>query len=163
MTTARVGIVLLLGVSVAQGIVQGADLPDVVASNFDGSGRAHGWMSRAGFLALHFGMVGLLGALFLVLPVLLVRLPPQLVNLPNRDYWLAPERRVQTMERLASDLDRFGLATVAFLVWVMDTVIRANLSAEPRLGDAFVWVLGAYLVFAGWWTVRIFRRHRVPA
>jgi hypothetical protein len=77
MTPARVGIVLLLGVSVARGVVQGTHLPDVVASK-----------------------------------------------------WLAPERWAQTAARLAGDLDDFGLATTAFV---------------------------------GWWTVRIVRRHRLPA
>jgi hypothetical protein len=45
----------------------------------------------------------------------------------------------------------------------VDAVRRANLAAEPRLSDAFVWLLGVYLAFVGWWTVRIVRRHRIPA
>jgi uncharacterized membrane protein len=54
----------------------------------------------------------------LVPQVLFLILPVNLINMPNRDYWLAPERRDATVDRLSS----FG----ALLFGVILLVIQAG-------------------------------------
>src|SRR5271156_6894280 len=84
--------------------VSGAALPDMVASHFGPSGTANGFMARASYV--HFMLV-LIVALPLslgLLPGLLVGLPGVRINLPNRDYWLAPSRRAATIAALQLQL-----------------------------------------------------------
>src|SRR5260370_42208321 len=72
-------------------------LPPRVASHFGGAGRANAWMTRDGYLLFTLGFATLL-PLFIVAS--LAGLPPLTsrgVKLPNRDYWLPPPRRVDTL------------------------------------------------------------------
>ena len=51
-----------------------------------------------------------IAALFIGIPRLLKSTPASLINLPNKSYWLAPERREETMDRLASSFEALGMA-----------------------------------------------------
>lgn len=137
-------------------------LPDTVASHFDGAGRPNGWAPKGAFLALYAAVVALMAGLFLIVPVLLVRLPVALINLPNKDYWLAPERRQQTWAAIQVHLLTLGNATVALVLIVFQLAIRANLSQSPTLSPAIWILLAAFLGFAVTWTVRFFRAFRLP-
>jgi hypothetical protein len=77
-----------------------SQLPDHVATHFNGSGEPNGWMSRPA--NQRFMLVfGFAFPLFVVLLCYLARfLSSGLVNLPRRDYWLAPERRKGTSDYL---------------------------------------------------------------
>src|SRR4051812_2843603 len=68
-------------------------LPVRLASHFDISGQPNGYQARGGFALTSISLQLFLIALFTSLPWLLQRLPNQLINMPNRDYWLAPQRR----------------------------------------------------------------------
>ena len=69
-----------------------SQLPAVVASHFDAHGTANGWQTKQAFFSV-FVAVTLLGAvLVFVLPALIAIVPRQFINLPNKDYWLSPER-----------------------------------------------------------------------
>jgi hypothetical protein len=83
--------------------------------------------------------------LLLVLPALLRRVPTQLINLPNRDYWLAPERRAASLDRVGSWLSWFALATGALLCFVVELTIRANLEQGALQVGALLAGLGVYL------------------
>ena len=61
-------------------------LPDVVASHFNARGAANGWQPKSAFFTVFVG-VGVLAALFgFVIPQIIFALPPQLINLPNKEY-----------------------------------------------------------------------------
>jgi hypothetical protein len=71
------------------------DLPPLVASHFDGAGRANAFMARSSYTKFVLGMsVGLPIAMVTLLT--LVYSNARDMKLPNRDYWLAPERIAQT-------------------------------------------------------------------
>src|SRR6185503_5032974 len=75
-------------------------LPDRVATHFDGSGRSNGWMSRS----FHLWFTLVLGLAFpLIVAVILFFarfLPDNFLNIPRRDYWLSAERRADTFTYL---------------------------------------------------------------
>src|SRR5687768_10431534 len=77
-----------------------SQLPARVATHFDFQGHPNGWMSRSG----HLTFMWILGTILPLLPVVILyltrSLPPGLINVPNRDYWLAPERRQETLAYL---------------------------------------------------------------
>ncbi len=157
---------LLLVLFVLFGLIEWAAaysrLPDVMATNFGGSGWPGGWMSKpAASWTMNLMMAGAAG--IFMLPGWLLRLTPTgMMNLPNRDYWLAPERRAATVRRLETRVWQMGLLTVVFLVFVNHLLIAANLLPEPRLSAAFLPVFVSYMTLVGVWTVGLMLAFRRP-
>ena len=115
-------------------------LPDRVATHFDGSGQPNGWMSRSTHLlftlALGFGV-----PLFVVAILFVVRfLPDSLINIPHRDYWLAAERRAETFAWLFRHSLWFACIGVSFITGVQYLIVRAN--AQPPAQLSAPWLLG---------------------
>lgn len=153
---------VLTALGTAQVLYYARRLPERVASHFDGAGRPDGWMPRGTYLALEVALLAFLLAIFLGLPRLLHRVPPSLINLPNRDHWLAPERRSETLRALARSMAGLGAGTVAFLLFVFELSHRANLAPGGRLSSAIWAGLGLFLALTVVWLVALHRRFHVP-
>jgi hypothetical protein len=104
-------------------------------------------MSRRALVGLYLGLVASLTALFCGLSWLIGRIPIRMINLPRRDYWLAPERRARTLAWIASWGCCFGAATLAFTMFVMRSVALANRHSVPRLGDDVSRLVVLFVVF----------------
>jgi hypothetical protein len=90
--------------------------------------------------------------------------PVSLINLPNKDYWLAPERKEESLRFLEREMEWIGVMTVGFIALVLHLAIRANLNPEHRLENgAFVTLLVVFLVATSWWVVRLYRRFPNPS
>src|SRR4051794_16547662 len=88
-------------------------LPAVMASHFSAFGTPDGAMPRDAFftsLALGCGAAVLLPALA---PQVLRHVPAAAINIPHRDYWLAPERRAASIARLEHWLAWFPVPVAA--------------------------------------------------
>jgi uncharacterized membrane protein len=155
-------LLLTLGIALAVGLrvwSLWSQLPDTMASHFGLSGRADSYMSKEGFF-LFMALVGggALAAIF-ASPALMRRLPPSLINIPNRKYWLADdERREIAIERMADLLGGMGVATAALLAAVNELVMQANLHRSNLDNRTFVIVMVAYMGFAAY---VFFRRRRL--
>ena len=137
-------------------------LPERMATHFDAAGRANSWMSRQGFFVFSFGMLAFMSLVFFGAGGLIRLLPPRLVNLPNRDYWLAPERRDATIADMATRMARLGLVALLFIVAIDELVLRANV-AGGDLPGAPIWIgLALVLALTAVWMVRLYRRFRLP-
>jgi uncharacterized membrane protein len=153
---------LLLAATLAQAAWYYPQLPARVASHFDMAGQVNATMPKQGFLEIHLVVIAILSTVFLVMPALIVRLPPGMVNLPNKEYWLAPERREHTMRIIQGHLVGFGDAMLLFLFVVFGDAMRASLMPEPHLSNR-IWALLVMLgVFAIGWTVLFIRAFRLP-
>lgn len=136
-------------------------LPDTVASHFEADGFANGFMRRAMYirftLAFAIGLPLLLGAVsYFAFGASNAR-----INLPNREYWLAPERRDQTVSYLRVHLARFNSVLVVFLCYVHWLVVRANQVQPPHMSTpAMLTALAAFAVYAIFWTRFFLRRFR---
>jgi hypothetical protein len=127
-------------------------LPDVVASHFIAGGGVDGFLQRGQYTAFMLALVILVPLLLRLAGGLALRLPVRFVNLPNKQYWLAPERQAATLSSIA----RFGswasYATLALLCAVHGFVVRANSMHPPHLDEApLVGLIAIYFVvlFAG--------------
>src|SRR5262245_32560841 len=116
------GYVLLFALVGAQIAYFHGALPDVVASHFGARGVANGYMSREGFVGFYTGLVVFLSVVFWGTSRLLRSIPAQLINVPNKDYWFAPEREADSRTWLARELLAFGLVVVLFVVAIMQGV-----------------------------------------
>ena len=123
-------------------------LPQVVASHFVAAGTANGFMPRGPFVASMLALVVLVPTLLGSLGWLAARVPPAFVNLPNKQHWLAPERRAATL----ASLGRFGVwagyATLAMLCTLHWFVVQANERRPPHLEPAPLTGLVAFYLVA---------------
>src|SRR5450631_3005064 len=83
-------------------------LPDRMASHFAASGAPNGWMSKTQFFIV-FAVV-FLPALFVEfwLHRKIEKTPGARINLPNKEFWLAPERRAKTFAYFESFFAWYG-------------------------------------------------------
>lgn len=159
----RGGIVfaLLVACGVAFIWLTSSSLPGTVASHFQGDGYANGFIQRAAYIRFMLAFV-------LGLPLLLAAVsrfafgnPDARINLPNRDYWLAPERKAETVSYLRRHLTRFNSVLVVFLCYVHWLVVRANQVQPPHLSSpGMVGGLAAFGVFTVVWTRSLLHRFR---
>jgi hypothetical protein len=117
------------------------ELPERIASHFDFSGHANGWMSRG------------------VCTGLMAATAVSFINLPHKAYWLAPERRAFALGVLLRYAIWFASATVLFLAGIQWLVVRANLSSIKAMDmTMFAGMLALFLFVTGIWTWRIVRQ-----
>jgi uncharacterized membrane protein len=136
-------------------------LPEVVASHFGASGAANGFMPRALYLRFTLALVVALPLFVVVLPSLALGSAQARINLPNREYWLAPERRAGTIAFIREHMARFGSLLVVFLCYVHWLVLRANAMNPPGLPAAwFIGGLATFVIIAILWTVSFLGRFR---
>jgi uncharacterized membrane protein len=130
-------------------VVVWPQLPETVASHFDGRGVPNGFQSRAAFVSIIVGVQALLGFVFGVLPRILRHVSPKLINLPHRDYWLVPEhpeRRKQALDRYITWSLWFGCFTFVLMIGIFELAIAANLTRTP-MNPLLTWLLiGGYLL-----------------
>lgn len=163
MKTQRTVLIVLLAAALFQIAYYYPQLPATVASHFGAGGQANGWASKEFFFGLYLGILALMVLSFAGIPVVFRRIPPGLINLPNKDYWLAPERVGSTVQALGREMLVFGNATIAFMVAVFELAIQANLSESGRLPQSLMWILLAvYMLFTAIWLVQFYRRFARP-
>jgi uncharacterized membrane protein len=139
-----------------------SSLPPMVASHFDGAGFATAHMTRAFYSKFVFAMgVGFPIAMVALLSV--VYSQARDMKLPNRDYWLAPERIAQTRTLLVAHGVWFGCLMVAMVCYMHWLVLVAHRSVPPHLPNQQVF--GGLLVFMGiaiGWVIGLLRAFRLP-
>ena len=133
-------------------------LPDRVASHFDAYGRPNGWSGKTVFFSIYAGVVVLMAVIKTATRLSLTKMPVSLINLPNKDYWLSPERYAGSMAVLMKYMNGFWSATLFFLMGTMHLAFRANLGWGQGLGDWFFVLLGGYILFTIAWSVSLIRR-----
>ena len=119
--------------AIAEGIHYFPLLPERVASHFGASGAANGWMTKPQFFTIY--AVLLLPALAVEFWVArrIARTNGAKLNMPNKEYWLAPERRTATFTYFEKFFAWYGCALLALEVFVMGLAMRANLDYPPQL------------------------------
>ena len=139
-------------------------LPERVAIHFGAGGVPDGWGSSLTATGLSVGLSLLLFGLLTRSDDLVRRVPARWINLPNRAYWLAPERREATAVRLHERLQAFGTALFGFLLVAEWLTLQANLSDPVRLDEPlFLVALGSFLAYTLYWTWSLVRAFRRPS
>jgi uncharacterized membrane protein len=139
-------------------------LPEIVGSHFGASGAANGWQTKAAFFTTEILIVALAAVLGFGVPRMIAAVPVSLINLPNKSFWLAPDRREETICYLQMHMAWIACALLAFLLFVMELVFRANLQQPPRLNSAaLITGLAAFLSFAAISTIRLIIHFAKPA
>ena len=139
-------------------------LPELVASHFGGGGGANGFMPRTFYVRFMIAFVIGLPALLVAVTSFALGRPNARITIPDRGYWLAPERRAETIAFLRSGVVGFGVLLLTFLCYTHWLVVQANQSQPAQLAESW-FLAGLVAFFAGLiallWTIYVhFRRAR---
>jgi len=138
-------------------------LPDVVASHFNARGAANGWQTKQAFFSVFIGVSVLAIVVGFGVPRIIAAVPAQLINLPNKQYWLAPEHRAETMAFLNAYFAWFACAIFLIIILTFDYAIQSNLHPENPPNPARMWyVLAGFLLFSLVWVVRMLAKFLRP-
>jgi len=134
-------------------------LPERVASHFDAKGKPDGWMNRGQHVLSTLGFGSGLIIFILITDIVQFILPDKLLSLPNRQYWLAPERRVETKRYIFRQMLWCTSLTVCFLIGLNYSIVHANKRAPVQLYDwPLITTMAFYFVGLFVW-ILIFSRH----
>lgn len=154
---------VLLVAMVGQVVLTAGQWPERVATHFNGAGQPDAWSSRQGHLIfwICFAVLMPLGMSTLFYSVRFM--PAGLVNIPHREYWLAPERREDTAAKMQSMGVWFSCWMSVFFLGLYQLLLNAN-QVEPATLNAkqFFILLGIYLAGVAVWVVMLHRSFRLP-
>jgi len=140
------------------------ELPDVVASHFNGRGEPNGWQTKPAFFGLFAAVSILIAMIGFGIPRIIASVPPQWINLRNKQYWLAPEHLAETLAFLNAYFAWFGCAVFLIMILSFHYAIQSNLHPDRRPDVSRLWyLLAGFLVFVVVWIIRMFTRFgRLP-
>jgi len=132
-------------------------LGDTVATHFGAGFVANGWEQRDGYLRFALTFSVMLPVIVAAIVGWLPRLFPRYLNVPHKDYWLAPERSAATFARIALQGVILGIVLSVFMAGVHWLILQANAVVPPRLPAKPFWTLLiafltalAFLIWAFW-------------
>ena len=116
-------------------------------------------MTKQAFFLVYAVMVGLAAFVGVYPARSIARSSPARINLPNKDYWLAPERRSQTLGYFQKYFAWYACVFVLIEVLVMGLAIQANLNPPPRLPTGpIAAIIAAFVLFNVASVIELFRR-----
>ena len=134
-------------------------LPARIAVHFGADGGPNGWGDTRTFMVTYGAVEAMIVVMALLMARILERAPASVVNIPNREYWLAAERRRDTLGYIAEQFLWLECLTLAFLVALAQTIFKVNLrSGVPSLPQDFWVTLVAFAAGVGWVCFRIVKR-----
>jgi uncharacterized membrane protein len=154
-------LVLLLLVFIGQIVYYYPQLPEKVASHFNGYGQPDNWSSKQTFVLIMVVVATFATAFPFLITALIRSMPESLINLPNKNYWLAAERREKTLQTLGAQFELFSLVILALLIAINQLAIQANLTQQPLSMNVW-YILGAFLLFVIVWMIRFIRSLSIP-
>jgi uncharacterized membrane protein len=136
-------------------------LPEQVATHFGFSGNPDGWSQRSAALWLMGGFGLGLPLLIVAISWALPLLPVSSINMPNREYWLASERRDGTYQIIRCQMLWLACLLVCFMAGLHWLTIQANNRIPVRMPTPlFLAILGAFLAGMAVWTVLFWREFK---
>ncbi|MBK8150079.1 MAG: DUF1648 domain-containing protein [Acidobacteria bacterium] len=152
----------LIGVFFAQMIFYYPNLGETVATHFDAVGQPNGLMPKRVFMTFEIALLLLLVSEALLIPLIIEKVPVRFLSIPNREYWLADERRAETFSSIRSFFEVLGVATVTFFIVVNQLVFRANINRENLQVWVFLTIFTVFVVTMSVWLLKFVRRFRIP-
>lgn len=132
-------------------------LPARIPAHFGPDGQVDRWTDARGFVLFNALFPALITVVMLGSALLAVRLPARYVNLPNREFWLAPERLAETRARLLAHMAMFATLTLVLFAAVTEISLSVARAGSARLPALFLWTLGLYLAAMGATVVSMLR------
>ena len=142
--------IILLALCIAQAVYYYPLLPDRVASHFGASGQPDAWSGKETFVKIYLVVAAFMAVLFPGIGLMLRKAPASLINLPNKDYWLSPERSQETVDVLSRQFLWFGSGTLLLLLDIFHQSFKVHLGKAQALEHQFVRKIHAETVREEW-------------
>lgn len=152
----------LVALAIVQIIYYYPQMPEVVASHFDGLGIPNDWSSKNGFFGLYAAILAMLVGIFVFVPGWSENNRRFGMKIPHRDYWLAPERLTQTRAFFRRQMMIMGVVHVSLAIYAIQLAILANFAGQPRLHPSIGWALTLYFAILIVWLVHFYLHFRKP-
>jgi uncharacterized membrane protein len=160
-TVATVVFVLLCAACLGHAFYFYSQLPERVAHHFGPDGKPDAWGDKMQFLVVYLITIAVMGIVFFGLALAMRRLPTTAINLPHREYWLAPERREETVAGMVSAFLWFGSLTLLLFLDIFHQAFQVHLGKAAGLTHPWI-SIGVYLAASLVWCVVFFRGFRSP-
>ncbi len=154
---------LLLIISLIVGIILQVyyftALSDKVAINFGSGGQPNSWTSKEWNMGITITIYLINSLMFLSVPLIMNKIPLKYISFPKKEYWLADERRNESLLIMESWLSFFGLLTNIFIIFVVHLVYEANISNPVILNESqFLLGIVLYSLLMVIWIVLLFKK-----
>jgi hypothetical protein len=121
------------------------------------------WMAKGWFATLLVAAFVLIPLVMMAVEWLCAKLCKQSINIPNRDYWFAPERRADTEARMFSAMLWLANAAELLTTAVLLIVFRTTMGHPEVLRRTPFYLLACFLTFVAAWIIYHYARFkRVP-
>lgn len=152
-------VLLLLGAAYVWSTAD--SLPQRVASHFDASGGPDGYMNKSGYRLFILAFTAGFPLLIVTGLGLLYRRAAGRMNIPNRDYWLAPERAEATIAFLTAHAQWLGSILVVLFCAMHHLLLQANSVQPPHLpGSGLTLLMLVPVLGVGAWITTLMVRLR---
>ncbi len=122
----------LTGLGILQGLYFYPRLPDIVAHHYNAFGQPDAWGSKQFLVSFQIGTILFIAVIFYGIGKLIYKTPDSYINLWNKSYWLAPERRMATLDKLSAMSFWLGNITLLFLLWLFQYQYTQNLMGRQH-------------------------------
>jgi uncharacterized membrane protein len=146
--------IILLALCLAHAAYYYPLLPDRVASHFGASGKPDAWSGKGSIVKIYVIVVAFIAVLFPGIGFILRKTPTSMINLPNKDYWLSPERKQETIDVLSRQFLWFGSATLLLLLDIFHQSFRVHLGQAQTLEHPLASIVG-YVLFTTLWSIAL--------
>lgn len=124
--------IFTLIVLVLQAALAYDDLPEQIASNFDLDGKPKEMSSKDSFYFTWFVTILVINAMVLIMKPIFRWVPVSMINVPNREYWLAtPERRAQSCVKTTDMMAMVFTCVNVMLILMFQNIVSVNLNGSP--------------------------------
>lgn len=160
MRLSRLMTALLIVVFLAQTAYYYPFLPATAATHFNAAGIADGWMPKEAFIVFEVILLFFIVAEFTLVPAAVEKMPDALLNIPNKDFWLAETRRAATFETLRIYFEWFAAGLLVLFIVINNYLFRANLNNENLPGAQMWLIIGLFVLFTVVWLASLMRKFR---
>lgn len=155
---------VVFGMTVLLGIIYYPRLPDVMASHFGANGQADDFMGKFGFYCLMLGITFVIFAGCRGLSRWIMTMDAKLLNMPNKDYWLAPERALESRMVMVLWFEKFGFWMQSFMFLTFWLALEAALKTPPVLNaNLFLPLVLVFVVMSVYSSIRMTTKFKLPS
>ncbi len=133
-------------ISIIQQLYYYPKLPYKVAIHFNANGIPDNFSDKLFSALLQVGIIVFMTIVIFVADYFVKHGSDDFINIPNRKYWLAPERRKRTIDLLSTFVYWLGILTNVFLLFASQLLIYVNLKPTVSIGHNFWEYLTVYLL-----------------
>ena len=133
--------------------------PNNVAIHFDSNGIPDSWTNKNINFLIEAFIYLLITGIFFSIPLIIKNTPSKFVNIPNKQYWLAPERKTYTSEMISNTLCWVGVGLNFFFIILGFIVLKTNMLRNVVLDNSIVYILLlALTVYMSIWLIKLYIR-----